>query len=119
MPHVVTGNCEKCKFTDCVAACPVDCFYEDENMLYIKPADDDLGQGCIDCRACLDVCPVGAIFPDNELPDSLKHWIETNKKKTNPSEGLNNITQKQNKLPTADARMEELEKQKAERWGAW
>ncbi len=57
MAHVVTSKCNKCKFTDCVAVCPVSCFYELENQLVIF--DDE----CIDCTACVAECPVQAITP--------------------------------------------------------
>ncbi|PYJ16693.1 MAG: hypothetical protein DME96_08760, partial [Verrucomicrobia bacterium] len=56
MPHVVTDKCTGCKFTDCVEVCPVACFYEMDNQVVIHPED------CIDCMACVDVCPVHAIY---------------------------------------------------------
>lgn len=62
MAYVVTEPCIKCKFTDCVAVCPVDCFYEGENMLVINPDE------CIDCGACEPECPTTAIFEESELP---------------------------------------------------
>src|SRR5436305_8066523 len=58
MTYVVTENCIKCKYTDCVEVCPVDCFYEGENMLVIHPDE------CIDCGVCEPECPVDAIKPD-------------------------------------------------------
>ena len=58
MTHVVTENCIKCKFTDCVEVCPVDCFHEGPNFLVIDP------ESCIDCTLCVAECPVNAIFPD-------------------------------------------------------
>ena len=60
MTYVVNENCIKCKFTDCVEVCPVDCFYEGENMLVINPEE------CIDCGACIPECPVDAIYRDEE-----------------------------------------------------
>ncbi len=63
MTFVVTESCIKCKYTDCVEVCPVDCFYEDELMLVIHPDE------CIDCALCVPECPVDAIFPDDEVPD--------------------------------------------------
>lgn len=72
MPFVVTEDCIKCKYTDCVETCPVDCFYEGENMLVINPDE------CIDCAACEPVCPVIAIVPDTE-PSGAK-WLEMNRK---------------------------------------
>ena len=56
MAYVVTDACVKCKHTDCVAVCPVDCFYEGQNMLVIHPDE------CIDCGACERECPTSAIF---------------------------------------------------------
>ena len=80
MAHVVTAPCFGCKYTDCVVVCPVDCFHEGEKMLYIHPDE------CIDCGACEPVCPVKAIFAEDETPDQWKNFIELNKKffKDNP-----------------------------------
>lgn len=58
MTYVVTDVCIRCKYTDCVEVCPVDCFYEGENMLVINPDE------CIDCGVCEPECPIGAIIPD-------------------------------------------------------
>ena len=58
MTFIVTENCIKCKYTDCVEVCPVDCFYEGENMLVIHPDE------CIDCGVCEPECPAHAILPD-------------------------------------------------------
>ena len=71
MTFVVTDNCIKCKYTDCVKVCPVDCFHEGENMLVIDP------EVCIDCGVCVPECPAGAIFPEDE---SLVSWVEFNHK---------------------------------------
>ncbi len=60
MTYIVTENCIKCKFMDCVEVCPVDCFYEGENMLVIHPDE------CIDCGVCEPECPAEAIVPDTE-----------------------------------------------------
>ena len=65
MTYVVTENCIACKYTDCVEVCPVDCFYEGENMLVIHPDE------CIDCGVCEPECPADAIRPDTE-PDMEK-----------------------------------------------
>ena len=62
MTYVVTENCIKCKYMDCVEVCPVDCFYEGENMLVIHPDE------CIDCGVCEPECPAEAIFSEDELP---------------------------------------------------
>ena len=72
MPYVVNQNCIKCKYTDCVEVCPVDCFYEGENMLVIHPDE------CIDCGVCEPECPVEAITPDTD--SQADDWVETNKK---------------------------------------
>ena len=70
MTYVVTDACIKCKYMDCVEVCPVDCFYEGENMLVIDPSE------CIDCNACLPECPAEAIQPD--LVTGLGQWLELN-----------------------------------------
>lgn len=67
MTYVVTEACIKCKFTDCVEVCPVDCFYEGENMLVINPDE------CIDCGVCEPECPVEAIVPESE---EVLEWVE-------------------------------------------
>ena len=72
MTYVVTDNCIACKYTDCVEVCPVDCFYEGENMLVIRPDE------CIDCGVCEPECPADAIRPDTE-PD-MEAWVEFNRK---------------------------------------
>ena len=71
MTYIVNENCIKCKFTDCVEVCPVDCFYEGENMLVIHPDE------CIDCGVCEPECPVDAIKPDTE--PGLEKWLELNR----------------------------------------
>ncbi|MBU6456073.1 MAG: ferredoxin family protein [Bradyrhizobium sp.] len=72
MTHVVTDNCIKCKYMDCVEVCPVDCFYVGENMLVIHPDE------CIDCGVCVPECPAEAIFPDSD-PAAEPRWIEFNR----------------------------------------
>ena len=67
MTYIVTENCIKCKYMDCVEVCPVDCFYEGENMLVIHPDE------CIDCGVCEPECPVDAIKPDTE--PGLDKWL--------------------------------------------
>ena len=71
MTYVVTENCIKCKYQDCVEVCPVDCFYEGENFLVINP------QECIDCGVCEQECPAEAIKSDNE--PNLDYWLDINK----------------------------------------
>jgi ferredoxin len=73
MTYIVTDACIRCKFTDCVEVCPVDCFYEGENMLVIHPDE------CIDCGVCEPECPVEAIKPDTE-DDSDGKWLAINSK---------------------------------------
>jgi len=72
MTYIVKDECIKCKLMDCVEVCPVDCFYEGENMLVIKPDE------CIDCGVCEPECPVDAIVADTE--DESDKWLEINKK---------------------------------------
>jgi len=91
MTYVVTDNCIKCKYTDCVEVCPVDCFYEGENMLVIHPDE------CIDCGVCEPECPADAIRPDTE--SGLEKWLEVNKKF---ADAWPNITQKKDPLPEAE-----------------
>jgi ferredoxin len=73
MTFVVTESCIKCKYTDCVEVCPVDCFHEGPNMLVIDPEE------CIDCTLCEPECPVEAIVFDDELPDDQLPFLELNK----------------------------------------
>ena len=70
MTYVVTEACIRCKFMDCVSVCPVDCFYEGENMLVIHPDE------CIDCGVCEPECPASAIIPDT-APDAQR-WLALN-----------------------------------------
>ena len=72
MPFVVTENCIKCKHTDCVEVCPVDCFHEGPNFLVIDPDE------CIDYTLCEPECPVNAIFVDSDVPKDWKSFIEKN-----------------------------------------
>ena len=76
MTYLVTDNCIKCKHTDCVEVCPVDCFYEGENMLVINPEE------CIDCGVCEPECPVDAILADTAIsdPGEAARWEEINRK---------------------------------------
>ena len=72
MTFVVTDNCIRCKYTDCVDVCPVDCFREGPNFLAIDPDE------CIDCELCVPECPAEAIYPEDELPDDQAHFLELN-----------------------------------------
>lgn len=99
MTFVVTDNCKGCRFTDCVAVCPVDCFHADDEMLYIDPAE------CIDCGACVPECPVEAIYDEAQLPDDKTEWIKINADKA-PS--LPVINEKTDPSPGAEERKQEL-----------
>jgi ferredoxin len=72
MAFVVTEPCVGCKYTDCVTVCPMDCFHEGEQMLYIDPED------CIDCEACVLECPVEAIFHEASVPPQWVHYVALN-----------------------------------------
>jgi ferredoxin len=95
MTFVVTDNCQKCRFTDCVSVCPVDCFYGDDEQLYINPDE------CIDCGACEPECPVEAIYDEANLPKDKEKWIAINAER---APRLLNITQKQPAYPGAEER---------------
>ena len=99
MAHIVTTNCQLCRFTKCVEVCPVACFHADDERLYIN-ADT-----CIDCSACIDVCPVHAIYDQYDMPDEYEPWIEINATKASQ---LPVIDSKQDPLPTAEKRQKEL-----------
>ena len=98
MAFVVTENCIKCKYSDCVEVCPVDCFYEGANMLAINPDE------CIDCGVCEPECPVEAIKPASE--DNLK-WQEIN---STYSKTWPNINKRKDPLPNADEHKNEQNK---------
>ena len=72
MTFVVTESCIKCKYTDCVEVCPVDCFHEGPNFLVIDPDE------CIDCTLCVPECPVDAIFAEDDLPEDQKNFTALN-----------------------------------------
>lgn len=74
MTFIVTDKCIKCKYTDCVEVCPVDCFYEGENMLVINPDE------CIDCGVCEPECPIEAIKSDEEIEAGEEKWLDINTK---------------------------------------
>ncbi len=73
MAYVVTAPCFGCKYTDCVVLCPMDCFHEGSQMLYIDP------EACIDCDACRGECPVGAIYPEDEVPAKWQGFVTLNR----------------------------------------
>ena len=74
MTFIVKEECIKCKYTDCVEVCPVDCFYEGPNMLVINPDE------CIDCALCEPECPVDAIVSDDDLPEDQEAFYAINEK---------------------------------------
>ena len=93
MTYVVTESCIKCKYTDCVEVCPVDCFYEGPEFLVIDPDE------CIDCGLCVPECPIDAIFADDELPPDQIDFIEINLRL---SEVYENITEGKEPLTEAE-----------------
>ena len=72
MTYVVTEPCIRCRYTECVEVCPVDCFHAGPNFLVIDPAE------CIDCAVCVAQCPVEAIYPDDEVPAGQHDFIALN-----------------------------------------
>jgi len=92
MPYVVTEQCIKCKYTDCVEVCPVDCFYEGATMLVIHPDE------CIDCGVCEPECPPEAIVPDTE--PVAEHWLGLNREY---AAKWPTITRRKDPLPEADS----------------
>ncbi|EJM97331.1 ferredoxin FdxA [Herbaspirillum sp. YR522] len=72
MTHVVTDSCVRCRYTDCVDVCPVDCFREGPNFLAIDPDE------CIDCAVCVAECPVNAIYAEEDVPADQQQYIALN-----------------------------------------
>ena len=99
MTYVVIEACIKCKYMDCVEVCPVDCFYEGENMLVINPDE------CIDCGVCEPECPPKAIVPDTEK--GMERWLEVNR---DLSAEWPNITRKGEAPADADQFKDEKDK---------
>jgi ferredoxin len=95
MSHVVCEPCNDCKYTDCVAVCPVDCFHEAEKILYIDPNE------CIDCGLCIPECPVKAIYADVDVPEEWKSFIDLNAAEAVKFPVIN---KKKDPLPTAPPR---------------
>ena len=93
MTFVVGDNCIKCKHTDCVEVCPVDCFYEGPNFLVIHPDE------CIDCALCEPECPIDAIFAEDEIPPGQENFIELNQEL---AEIWPNISEQKEPLEDAD-----------------
>ena len=92
MTYVVTDNCIKCKYTDCVNVCPTDAFREGPNFLVIHP------EWCIDCSLCAPECPAEAIFRDDQMPAELMHFIPLNAELAKTWQTIN-----ESKAPLADA----------------
>ena len=93
MTHVVLDSCIRCRYTDCVDVCPVDCFREGPNMLVIDPDE------CIDCAVCVPECPVNVIFAEEDLPSDQLAFIKLNAELT-PK--FKSITKRKAALPDAD-----------------
>ncbi len=106
MTYVVTDNCIACKYTDCVEVCPVDCFYEGENMLVIHPDE------CIDCGACEPECPWQAIFEEEAVPEVFKDDTALNYKMVDVSDDFEVSPNEEKEKPTA----EQIEANK-QKWG--
>ena len=96
MTFIVNDACIKCKYTDCVEVCPVDCFYEGENFLAINPDE------CIDCGVCEPECPAGAILPDTALGGCDVDWVEINRKYSQDMNWPNITEMKDAPYPGAD-----------------
>ena len=101
MTHVVSESCIRCKYTDCVDVCPVDCFKMGPNFLVIDPAE------CIDCAVCVPECPVNAIYAEEEVPEDQRPYIQINR---DLAQTWPVITKSIAALPDADAWAEKLPK---------
>lgn len=106
MAHIVTSRCVDCKYTDCCAVCPVDCFYEigDPAMLVIDP------DTCIDCQLCVPECPIHAIYEEEEVPEAYQEWTDKNRELFESGE---NVTEKTDEMPSARS-LEEIQKYEQE-----
>jgi ferredoxin len=93
MTYVVTEACIRCKYTDCVDVCPVDCFREGPNFLVIDPDE------CIDCAVCVPECPVNAIYAEDDVPGDQQAFIKMN---LDLAQGWPSITKSKGALPDAD-----------------
>ena len=93
MTYVVTENCIRCKYTDCVDVCPVEAFHEGPNFLVINPDE------CIDCDVCIPECPAEAIFAEDDLPPEMENFIEINAELVTQWPV---ITEKKDPLPDAE-----------------
>jgi ferredoxin len=104
MAFIVAEPCIKCKYTDCAEICPVDCFYEGPNMLVIQPDE------CIDCGACVPVCPVNAIYAEGDLPAKWSEYVQLN---AELSKKWPQIDRKKEALPEAE-KWKDVEKKRSE-----
>ncbi len=111
MTYIVTERCVDSRYTECVADCPVDCFYEiaDPHMLIINPDE------CIDCDACVPLCPINAIYPEDELPEEYEEWADVNSAEN--CEGLEPITEMQEALQGA-LDLDQIYEREEEQFGA-
>lgn len=105
MPYVVAEPCIKCKYTDCVEVCPVDCFREGPNFLVIDPEE------CIDCGACVPECPTEAIYDEADVPSKWDEYIELNARLAEKWSD-NQITEQKDPLDDADDWKDVEEKRK-------
>ena len=103
MTHVVLDSCIRCRYTDCVDVCPVDCFREGPNMLVIDPDE------CIDCAVCIPECPVDAIRAEEDVPQGQMQFIALNAELARSWPG---ITRKHDALPDAEQWKDETDKLK-------
>jgi ferredoxin len=95
MTHIVSESCIRCKYTDCVDVCPVDCFREGPNMLVIDPDE------CIDCAVCIPECPVNAIYAEEDVPADQIAFIKLNVELSQAA-GWKSITKRKEPLPDAE-----------------
>ena len=93
MTYVVTESCIRCKYTDCVDVCPVDCFREGPNFLVIDPDE------CIDCAVCVPECPVNAIYAEDDVPSDQQEFIKLN---AELSQNWSSITKSKAAMPEAE-----------------
>lgn len=101
MTHVVTEACIRCRYTDCVDVCPVDCFHAGPNMLVIDPDE------CIDCAVCVAECPVNAIYAEEDLPADQQALTALNAELTGAFPVLN---KRQDPFPDADTWKDVIDK---------